>query len=65
MNKPGTSCKDESVNYCAFYAYFFLFFKEIEETREFLDNGSTMIMTMRIPGKDESTARRIFKRIST
>jgi hypothetical protein len=39
--------------------------QEIEETREFLDDGNLMIMTMRIPGKEESTARRVFKRISS
>jgi hypothetical protein len=38
--------------------------QEIEETREFVDEGNTMIMTMRVPGKDESVARRVFKRIA-
>jgi hypothetical protein len=52
------------ISFCFFFYQCILYLQEIEETREFVDEGNTMIMTMRVPGKDESVARRVFKRIA-
>jgi hypothetical protein len=64
-------CNRSLLNFLLYQDIFFLLFyqcilhlQEIEETREFVDEGNTMIMTMRVPGKDESVARRVFKRIA-